>query len=575
MQNRLRLVLVAFVLCGTAIIARLFYWQVVIASELAARASSQHWETKEMLPSRGDIVARDGFPIVTNSQAFELYAILPQIAMPKKEIAEQLTKILSSVRKQASPSASPDEQEDLASILESRLSVADSVWVKLTGKLTEPAKRSIDALGIEGLTWQKTQLRTYPEGSMAAHLLGIVGSDERGSDTGYFGLEGKYNGELTGRRGIMRQEQDASGRPILLGGYDAIPAQHGRTLKTTLDRTMQLLIEERLQDGVTKYGAKGGTVVVMDPTTGGILAMASSPSYDPSSWHRYKEEEFKNPGTVDTYEPGSAFKAIVMAAALAEHVVAPQTKCPSCSGPVTVGGYSIRTWNSKYYPETSIADMLVHSDNVGMVFVGQRLGRERFLRYLDLFGFTKPSGIDVQDEEPPLVRPKRQWRDIDLATASFGQGIAVNTIQMVRAFAALANQGKLPLAHVVSAIIEEDKIIEIPHGHKQVIKPEIARIITEMLVTAVDQGEARWAKPKGYRIAGKTGTAQIPIAGHYDPKKTIASFVGYAPADNPKFVMLVKLNEPASSPWGSETAAPLFFDIARDFFSYLGIPPEL
>jgi len=223
-----------------------------------------------------------------------------------------------------------------------------------------------------------------------------------------------------------------------------------------------------------------------------------------------------------------------------------------------------------------MTQVLEKSSNPGMVFVGQKLGKDKMLDYLNKFGFGQKSGIDLEEEAAPGLRSADDWKEIDLATASFGQGIAVTPIQMLRAVGVLSNQGKLMQPLVVKKIIDVNgKVIENkPRLLSEVIKPATAQIITEMLIAAVDNGEAKWAKPKGYRIAGKTGTAQIAVSGHYDDKKTIASFVGYAPADDPKFVMLVLLQEPTSSPWGSETAAPLFFDIAKDLFAYYSISPK-
>ena len=245
------------------------------------------------------------------------------------------------------------------------------------------------------------------------------------------------------------------------------------------------------------------------------------------------------------------------------------------NGPVNVGEYTVRTWNDEYHGTTTMTKILEHSSNVGMVYVGGKLGKEKLIGFLKQFGIGTPTGIDLEEESSPLLRPERDWSEIDLATASFGQGIAVTPIQMVRAVAALANGGALMEPHVVAQIDDKGRSVSIkPKKVRQVISPTTSRIITEMMVAAVDNGEAKWAKPAGYRIAGKTGTAQIPVSGHYDKDKTIASFVGFAPADDPKFVMLVTLREPSTSPWGSETAAPLFFAIARDLFSYWGISPQ-
>ena len=277
-----------------------------------------------------------------------------------------------------------------------------------------------------------------------------------------------------------------------------------------------------------------------------------------------------------SFEPGSTFKVLVIAAALNEHAVTATTVMDE-SGPVRVGDYTIRTWNNEYHGPQTMSQIIQHSSNVGMVFVEKQLGEDKFIKYIRSFGFGKPTGIDLEDEVSPELRGGDQWGEIDLATASFGQGIAVTPLQMVRAVAAIANGGRLVEPRMVKKTFDaKGKIIEMkPKQGTQVISRESAEIVTEMMINAVDNGEAKWAKPKGYRIAGKTGTSQIPVSGHYDDKKTIASFVGFAPADDPAFVMLVTLREPSSSQWGSETAAPLFFTIARDILLYKGIAPQL
>jgi stage V sporulation protein D (sporulation-specific penicillin-binding protein) len=264
---------------------------------------------------------------------------------------------------------------------------------------------------------------------------------------------------------------------------------------------------------------------------------------------------------------------LIMSGALQEKAVTADTKINE-DAPVPVDDYVIHTWNDSYHGPITMAQILEYSSNVGMVRVEQKMGKNTMLKYLHAYGIGTPTGIDLQEESSPELRSDRDWKNIDLATAAFGQGIAVTPIQMVRAVGAIANGGALMEPHVVREIIDSaGKKVEIPPKKiRQVISSATASVLTEMMISAVDLGEARWAKPVGYRIAGKTGTAQIPVAGHYDATKTIASFVGFAPADNPRFVMLVTLTEPSTSPWGSETAAPLFFKIAKDLFTYYSIP---
>ena len=313
----------------------------------------------------------------------------------------------------------------------------------------------------------------------------------------------------------------------------------------------------------------------MNPKNGAILAMSSYPSYDPAKYNEYDGNLYKNPAISDTFEPGSVFKVLVMAAGLDDGAVSPDTICDICSGPLKVDKYFIETWNRKYYPDSTMTDVIVHSDNVGMSFVAQKLGADKLYDYLDKFGIGKLTGIDLQGESNIPMRKRGTWNIVDLATASFGQGISTTPIQIIRAVSAVANDGVLVTPKVVEKIELEgwsqnvDKKEEI-----RVIKKDTAEKMTEIMVQAAGHGEAQWTNLKGFSVAGKTGTAQIPIAGHYDPDATIASFIGFAPSNNPKFVMLVTLKEPQSSQWASETAAPLWYSIAKDLFAYFGIQPD-
>jgi len=409
---------------------------------------------------------------------------------------------------------------------------------------------------------------------MAAQLLGFVGSDKFGDDIGYFGLEGYYDAQLKGKAGRLGQFLDPFGFPILVGDFDPIDSRKGNSLYLTIDRTLQFIVERNLRDSVQRYDAKQGSVIISHPKTGKIIAMATYPTYSPALFTEYEDSVYKNQAVADTYEPGSTFKLITMSAALDSGVVKPDTKCNVCSGPRQITGHEIRTWNNEYYPNSTIIEVIQHSDNVGMTFVAEKLGVDKFYGYIDKFGFGNRTNIDLQEESRGHIRPADEWRPIDLATASFGQGIAVTPIQMVQAVQAIANGGKLVPPKVVDKIVENGKEKRVKsEGETQVISPKAAAQMTEMMVNAVVKGEAQAFAPKGYRIAGKTGTSQIPVAGHYDPERTIASFIGFAPADDPEFVMLVIFTEPTSSQFGSETAAPTFFSIATEILRYLGISP--
>jgi cell division protein FtsI/penicillin-binding protein 2 len=313
----------------------------------------------------------------------------------------------------------------------------------------------------------------------------------------------------------------------------------------------------------------------MDPKTGTILAMASWPGYAPAEYNRYETRNYSNPVVGDAFEPGSIFKVMVMAAAIDSDAVETDTICDICDGPVKIDKYEIKTWNDEYRPNSNMTDVIVNSDNVGMVFVGQKLGLKRFLDYFDRFGFTEATGIDLEDEIVTRPKPDSQWTYVDLATASFGQGFLATGMQLLTAVSAIANGGELVQPQLVEAIISGEQTLELkPKIKHRVISQDSARAIKDIMVAAASSGEAKWASVKGYKVAGKTGTAQVAVGGKYAEEKTNASFVGFAPADDPKFAMLVTLKEPSSSPWASETAAPLWFSIAQDLFNHFNVVPE-
>lgn len=540
------------------VVGRLFYFQVLSWELLQGLAESQTTTSLSIPARRGLIFATDGSLLVMNQRAFLVYAE-PKEIKNTKEVSQILAKELHI------PIAT----------VSAKLENSSRAWVSIASKVDDKKVEVLKNSKLDGVGFIEETKRYYPESSMAAHILGFVGKNAKGDDQGYFGLEGYYDEQLRGRAGVYRQEKDAKGNPILTGKSEEILPENGRDLYLTIDKTVQFIVEQKLKEGLEKYGAKGGTVIVMDPFTGGILAMASYPSYDPGEFSKYPGEFYKNPAIASSFEPGSTFKVLVMGAAMNENKVKPETKYNE-EGPIEIGEFTIKTWNQEYHGEITLTQVLEHSSNVGMVFVERELGNENLLKYIGELGFGTLTGVDLQEEASPQLRPKKKWTAIDYATASFGQGIAVTPLQMVRAVAAIANGGNLVRPYIVKSIrVDENKVINIsPKVERTVFKKDVALMATEMMALAVENGEAKFLKPSGFRIAGKTGTAQIPIQGHYDTEKTIASFVGFAPTRRPKFVMLVTLREPTASPWGSETAAPMFFSIAKELFTYYGISPS-
>ena len=568
MPVKIRLLSVLFIILFLALTARLFYWQVIKGSTLADQARNQHSTSTVTTAPRGNILASDGTPWVARAPSWNLWVNPHLLNLSAPEVSGKLAPLLMD--EEGDTDALTNEKERLRILLEK-----NSNWVSLKQKIDDNVKINIEALDIDGIGYDAAEASFYPESSSAAQLLGFVGKDNDGADIGYFGLEGYYNLPLSGKPGFVGGEKDAKGSPILLGGTTQISAISGVDLLTSIDKRVQIVVEDELAKGIEKYGAAGGSITIMDPKSGKILAMASLPSFDPADYGLYNDSLFKNPVISNTFEPGSILKVVVMAAGLDAGVVEPDTPCDICSGPLKLDKYFIKTWNDKYTADISMTDVIVESDNIGMSFVGQKLGTDTLYDYFVKFGIGQKTGIDLQGEVAPKLREKGTWNVVDLATASFGQGVAVTGIEIVRAVSAIANGGYLVTPRVVTAVNGdgwEEKIEADPPV--RIIKQQAAKEITQMMVEAAERGEAKWVKIPGFKVAGKTGTAQIPVAGHYDATNTIHSFVGFAPAGNPKFVMLVTLNSPQSSPWAAETAAPLWFAIAKDLFPYFGIQPE-
>ncbi|HSW89737.1 MAG TPA: penicillin-binding protein 2 [Patescibacteria group bacterium] len=561
MHKRLKFLQFIFFLGFLLCIVRLGFWQIIEAEKLQAEAQAQYDRSSPLVTLRGLIATADGYPLVLNQQVFTL-AIRPDSLTQKPSLViAALTPLLC--KQDASCSGSLNTK-----LLDDRKRI-----VLMTG-LSKEQKNAIDALGISGLEFEGQSHRFYPEASMSANLLGFVGKNSQGEDQGYFGIEGKYDLELRGKTIQRHQATDALGVPIISEGNSA-EVSGSRNVELTIHRDIQYLVEAELQRGMERYGAKEADAVIMETQTGKILAMASLPSYFPGNYAKEDPARFKNPMIADAYEPGSTFKVITVATGIDLGRIGPETPCDDCGAPKKVGTYTIRTWNNEYQAGITMLQALVKSDNTAMMFAADKIGKQSFISYVKNFGFGQESGIDLQDESTPTLRPDQSWGDIDLATASFGQGIAVTGIQMVNAVNAIANGGVLMQPEIADRVYSDGQNFVIPPKPlRRVVSAQTARTVANMMIDSAAHGDAKWTLPAQYSIAGKTGTAQIPVGGHYDENRTIASFVGFAPAENPKFTMLVRLVEPKTSQWGSETAAPLWFSIAKQLFLKMGIQPK-
>jgi cell division protein FtsI (penicillin-binding protein 3) len=578
--NRLRWVVMTIYFGLVVVLSRLFYWQIVKGASLQAAAASQYSTRTVQSAHRGRIFTSDNYTLVDNQEVYRLFAEPPLLTQDKLLIANTLAPILLAEDEryqESSDSAFRKSIElDLIATLSARLSKPDSKWTALKTKISANAKKQIEQLNLAGIGFDPYLIRFYPEASLSAHLTGFVGKDDEGNELGYFGIEGAMNKELAGQTLSQTYQTDGHGLQLFFAPKTSNQTTTGRDVVLTVRRDIQAMVERYLDEGMKKYGAKAGEVIVLEPSTGRILAMASSPHYDQTHFYESSADLYKNPSLVSTYEPGSTFKILTVAAGINENKIKPDTLCPVCDGPRQIGKYTLRTWNNQYNPNISMTDALAKSDNVAMIYIGELLGNAVFFDYLEKFGIGEKIHIDLQeDTETPFTKKKGE---IDLATASFGQGVVTTSLQLVRAVAAIANGGVMMRPQIVEKVIDpisNQVIVSEPIVERRVVSAETASQVSQMMIAAAEHGEAQWIASRTYTVAGKTGTSQVASEnGGYDAEKTIASFIGFAPAQEPKFVMLVKLVEPQSSIWAAETAAPLWYQISQQLFWLLGIPPD-
>ena len=578
---RIHLTFGLFALGFIVINFRLLKIQVFQTDYYKALAEQQHWSYTELTAGRGRIFSQDGFPLVINIRNYLLYAEPKNIADAENAAGRIIPLIFPSENE----TMSDKERKDAEEQLKDKLSTGQA-WVPIAHGLSPDQKQRIEDLKIEGLGFTPETDRFYPEGQLAAHLLGFLGSDETGNKRGYYGLEGYYDGDLRGRSGELAEELGATGETILSGGFREVAPNDGSDLVLTINRSIQFMVEEKLEKAVNQYGAKSGTVIIMDPKTGAVLASASFPAYNPARYNEVFQsgEEAANPADVlipksfldpaisITYEPGSVMKAVTMAAALDTGLITPKTEFND-SGPLKVSDYYIHTWNNQYHGRENMVEVLQHSCNIGAAWVGLKLGAANLREYLIRFGLDTTTKIDLEGETTGITRSLLEWQAIDVATAAFGQGLTVTPIRLVSIFSAIANDGLMMRPYVITEIRHPKETIKLrPREERRVISSVSSKTLVDMLTAAVEGGEAKFYVLKRYLIAGKTGTAQIPKEGGY-AKETNTTFVGFL-SKAPKFVMLTKLEEPTASIYAAETAVPLWMEIAADLINFYGIPPD-
>ncbi|MDB5093837.1 MAG: stage sporulation protein [Candidatus Eremiobacteraeota bacterium] len=558
MRAKLSLVFVCALACALA--ARLGVVQVHDGPRLARAALAQHDETVESFARRGAILDRDGGVLVRSLPSESIYAVPSNVVDPRA--AQKLAPILHL----------PAARIDAA--LREKLQFR---W--LARKVPHEVAEQVHALGIAGIETkgEETGLRFVASGRLASTVVGFTGTDENGLD----GLEYAFDGLLRGTPGRMRIEADQFGRAIPFGETHVVDrAVPGRSIVTTLDPYLQFQSERLLRASVKRWHARSGTAIVMDPWTGELLAVANVPDFEPARFNAFPSDSWRDRAIADAYEPGSTFKLITAAAALESGKVGPDARF-AAQDALHVGGRTIRNAEDGLMAGNSgtesVEDIIAYSHNVGAAEIGLSVGKRAMYRTIRAFGFGSPTQIELTGENPGILDPPEAWSGSQLATISFGHGISTTPLALVRAYAAIANGGTLLRPRIVHALADADGNVFYRYPaevERRAISARTSATLMRYLRAVVVRGTGKQtARVAGYTTAGKTGTAQVVENGRYEPGAYVASFIGMIPAERPRYVILVKVERPRGSIYGSEVAAPVFAELARAAMLHAGIMP--
>jgi stage V sporulation protein D (sporulation-specific penicillin-binding protein) len=552
-KRRLVLLLLFSLILSFILIGRLFWIQFVCGDELKQRAHDQWTKDVQVEPRRGVIYDRNKNPLAVSATVDTVVASLPDMGDIEKS-AGLLAQALDM-----------DKDKLTATLKEAKDKKKASIYIKR--KISNEESEAIRKLNLKGIYFTKENKRFYPERNLSSHVLGFTGIDSQGLD----GVELYYDKYLRGTPGRIVSETDALSRKLPFGVDKYIPPEDGHDLVLTIDKVIQHIAERELEKVLAEYGAKRGTIIVMDPRNGEILALTEKPDYDPNQFNKYSPKAWRNAAISDAYEPGSTFKVVTASAGLEEGVVRPNDRFYD-PGHIVVAGVRIGCWRHGGHGSQTFIQVVENSCNPGFVELGMKLGKEKLVKYIKGFGFAQTTGIDLPGEAKGIFDPQKVG-PVELATISFGQGISVTPIQLITAICAVANDGKMVQPHVAKAIMDGEKMIhEFPSSPiRQVISTETAQEMKKILESVVTNGTGGRGKIEGYRVAGKTGTAEKYVAGKY-----VASFIGFVPADAPRLAALVIVDEPAGGPiYGGQIAGPVFQRVMSDSLNYLGIKPEL
>jgi len=548
------MVFIFFILCLGYIAVHSYQIQTLEREKYLPVAKKQYYGRRiSLAPHRGTIYDAKGRELAVSMRVNSLFAE-PAKIKNKRDVATQLAPLL---------------RRDARDIYELLSSPKSFVW--LQRKINPFQQERIKALHLRGLGFFPESKRFYPNFELGAHVIGFAGMDSQGLE----GLELKYDTELKTANQYVVLEKDALERWIYIPeGEKGLKSPHN--LHLTLDLRVQYIAERELKKGIADQKARGGMVVIMEPSTGKILAMAVQPSFNPNLFEEYTPARWRNRAITDSFEPGSLMKVFLLAAVLKEEVVKENDIIFCENGAYTIKKHTIHDMSPHGW--LTIKDIIRVSSNIGSFKIGKELGASRFYHHLDAFGFTEKTGVDLQGENAGAIRPPASWSPLDLAIISFGQGVSVTALQMITALSAIANGGKVMKPYLIKRITDgrgKEVAASSPEVKRSVLSAETCHRITAVLKEVVRTGTGTRARIPGYAVAGKTATAQKidPTTGGYSQEKVVVSFMGYLPADNPQVAILVVMDEPKRHPYGGVAATPIFHGIAEELMQYMGVPP--
>jgi len=559
-KQRIPLVISIFVVITFAVLTRLFYLQVAKHGDYTVIAAAQHSFKDIIYAKRGQIFAYDtvsGSPtLLASNQALDLLYLNPKEIENKEDSVTKLSAILAMNHEELEPKF--DDQQ---------------VYVIVKHKLTNVQSDAIEALKMKGVYLQNENWRYYPENNLASPLLGFVNNE----GVGNYGIEQYFDDILKGKNGYLNEETDAHGIKIAFGTNGSTPAVNGSDVYLTIDRYIQGMAEKTLEEMIKKFSADSGSVIVMDKTNGKILAMANAPDFDPNNYKDVKDYKvFKNRAVTDLYEPGSVFKAVTLAAGDDAGKITPESTYTD-TGSVVLNGNAIKNSDLKAHGLCTMSNVLEMSLNTGTTYVEQLLGKDLFYDYVKKFGFGEATGIEFDGEASGRVYKPSELNDHGYAAISFGQSISSTALQMIQPYAAISNDGVMMNPFIVDKKVDAKGKIQKtnPSELRRVISTQAAADMKKMLIAVVEKGHGGQAKVAGYKIAGKTGTAQVvkEDGTGYEDGQNIGTFVGFPVAENANFVVLAKIDNPKGVQWAESTAAPVVGTMLDYLLKYYQIPP--